>query len=343
MLSANEHDPPELSITIPEKTGLSSVFKQWGDLELPIDIILLTVKDSEFLACYHFLRKPFRSYLKELGFLYFGEMGEIDGMTPLKIALVTCSEGATQPGGALIKVKNTVEMLKPKAVFCVGCCGALNPERTDPQLKLGDVVISSKLTTYANKTVTDTGVQPFGLSAPVGRDIGGLIRNAADGWKAPLKNMKARKVNVHCSGEFLSGPEEIDSHRRRQELVRLYPHAIAVEMDGEGVFIAAHDLKMEWVIIKGISDYADGTASLTQHWKPFASVMAASVVNNMLCVPVVFDDWPHYQTHEVRGGPRTPNEDPVATLLQSITGGAPGQVNFRGRTIGYRALGRFHS
>ena len=25
-------------------------------------------------------------------------------------------------------------------------------------------------------------------------------------------------------------------------------------------------------------------------------------------------------------GPRTPNEDPVATLLQSITGGAPGQV-----------------
>ncbi|XP_068727700.1 death domain-containing ATP nucleosidase-like [Montipora capricornis] len=274
-------------------------------------------------------------------------MSEIDGMTQLKIALVPCSEGATQPGGALIKVKNTVDILKPKAVFCVGCCGALNPERTEPSVKLGDVVVSSKLTTYANKTVTDTGVQPFGLSAPVGRDIGGLIRNAADGWEAPLKNMKARKVNVHCSGEFLSGPEEIDSHRRRQELVRLYPHAIAVEMDGEGVFSAAHDLKMEWVIIKGISDYADGTASLTQHWKPFASVMAASVVNNMLRVPVVFDDWPHYQTHDVRGGtprgPRTPNEDPVATLLQSITGGAPGQVNFRGRTIGYRALGRIHS
>ena len=79
---------------------------------------------------------------------------------------------------------------------------------------------------------------------------------------------------------------------------------------------------MEWVIIKGISDYADGTASLTQHWKPFASVMAASVVNNMLRVPVVFDDWPHYQTHDVRGG--TPRggmntlfalEVPVSTLI----------------------------
>ena len=234
MLSANEHDPPELSITIPEKRDLSSVFKQWGDLELPIDIILLTVKDCEFLACNRFLRKPFRRYLKELGFLYFGEMGELDGMKPLKIALVTCSELATQPGGALIKVKNTVEILKPKAMFCVGCCGALNPERIDPRLKLGDVVVSLKLTTYANKTVTDTRVQSFGLSAPVGIDIGGLIRNAADGWEAPLKNTEVRKVDVHCSGEFLSGPEEIDSNRRRQELVRLYPHAIAVEMDGQG-------------------------------------------------------------------------------------------------------------
>ena len=68
-----------------------------------------------------------------------------------------------------------------------------------------------------------------------------------------------------------------------------------------GVFSAAHDLKMEWVVIKGISNYADGTTSLTQHWKPFASVMAASVVNNILREPVVFEQWPHYQNSDVRG------------------------------------------
>jgi len=236
MLSANELEPPELSITIPEKRNLSTAFMHWGDFELPIDILLLTVKDCEFLACYFFLRKPFRSYLKELGYMYFGEMGQREGTKPLQIVLITCSEGATQPGGTLIKVKNAVEILLPKAVFCVGCCGALNREKT--KLKLGDVVVSSKLTTYADKTVTDTGVQPRGLSAPVGRDIAGLIRHAADGWVAPLKNTEARKVNVHCSGEFLSGPEEIDSNTRREELVELYPNAIAVEMDGQGMVIA---------------------------------------------------------------------------------------------------------
>jgi len=269
MLSVNEHDPPELSITIPEKRNLSSAFKQWGDLELPIDILLLTVKDCEFLACYYFLRKPFRSYLKELGFLYFGEMGEIDGMTPLKIALVTCSEGATQPGGALIKVKNTVETLQPKAVFCVGCCGALNRERTNPQLKLGDVVVSSKLTTYADKTVTDTGVQPFGLSAPVGRDIGGLISHAANGWEAPLKNTEARKVNVHCSAEFLSGPEEIDSNRRRQELIRLYPHAIAVEMDGQGKKHVAEFLIVLTGLFTVIAARGHSISAMTSHAEGF--------------------------------------------------------------------------
>ena len=61
-------------------------------------------------------------------------------------------------------------------------------------------------------------------------------------------------------------------------------------------------LKMEWVIIKGISDYADGTASLTDHWKLFASVMAASVVNNILQELAVFGQWPHYQKHDIRIG-----------------------------------------
>ena len=66
-----------------------------------------------------------------------------------------------------------------------------------------------------------------------------------------------------------------------------------------GVFSAAHDLKMEWVVIKGISDYADGTASLTEHWRPFASVMAASVVNNILRNPVVFEEWLHYPSSDL--------------------------------------------
>jgi len=61
-----------------------------------------------------------------------------------------------------------------------------------------------------------------------------------------------------------------------------------------GVYEAAHNLQIEWVVVKGISDYADGTKDLTKAWQPFASMMAASLVANVLSQPSVFKDWPHY-------------------------------------------------
>jgi len=61
-----------------------------------------------------------------------------------------------------------------------------------------------------------------------------------------------------------------------------------------GVFAAAHDLKTEWVVVKGIKDYADGSQCSDDEWGAFASVMAASVVANILSNAVIFEDWPHF-------------------------------------------------
>ena len=51
---------------------------------------------------------------------------------------------------------------------------------------------------------------------------------------------------------------------------------------------------MEWVIVKGISNYGDRNQSSSDEWKCFASTTAASVVANILSDPVVFQGWPHY-------------------------------------------------
>lgn len=77
-----------------------------------------------------------------------------------------------------------------------------------------------------------------------------------------------------------------------------------------GIFAAAHDLKTEWVIIKGISGYADCTASLSKQWVSFASVMAASVMYNILSDTIVFEEWPHYQ-NPINSSQRTRNEGTV--------------------------------
>ncbi|XP_073234743.1 uncharacterized protein [Porites lutea] len=65
-------------------------------------------------------------------------------------------------------------------------------------------------------------------------------------------------------------------------------------MEGEGVYGAAHDLGVEWIIIKGVSDFADGTTSETNSWRPFASLMAASLVAHILKNPIIFENWGHY-------------------------------------------------
>ena len=65
-----------------------------------------------------------------------------------------------------------------------------------------------------------------------------------------------------------------------------------------GVYSAAHDLKMEWVVIKGISGYPDGTEA-EENWKTFASVMAASVVISIVNDCSIFEDWPHYKGKEI--------------------------------------------
>ena len=59
--------------------------------------------------------------------------------------------------------------------------------------------------------------------------------------------------------------------------------------------MAAHDLKMEWVLVKGISHFADTKKALDESWKSHACVMAASLVFNILDDTVVFKQWPHYK------------------------------------------------
>ncbi|CAB4044785.1 5 -methylthioadenosine S-adenosylhomocysteine nucleosidase, partial [Paramuricea clavata] len=59
---------------------------------------------------------------------------------------------------------------------------------------------------------------------------------------------------------------------------------------------AAYDLGIEWAVIKGVADFADGSKSVvTQEWKQFASVMAASVVHNLFIKDHIIEEWPHYK------------------------------------------------
>ncbi|XP_044167311.1 uncharacterized protein LOC122951348, partial [Acropora millepora] len=267
--------PPKCRVKRSKRSDVPKSSKPWRNADLPIDILLLTVEDCEFLSCFSFLDRPFKSYNKEVGMVYFGYTGNTGDQEKLKVALMKCSKGAAVPGGSLTAVKNAVRVLSPKAVFSVGTCSGLSSDK----VKLGDVVISAKLTTAA------------GFKTPVSRHVSDLVRDAPYGWVAPVENPDELEVEVHCDGDILSQTQT--ARCGCADLHLQYPEAIAVETEGEGVFAAAYDEKVEWVVVKGVARFVDETQLSRSEWMSFASTMAASVVAKMLNDPVVFQEWPH--------------------------------------------------
>lgn len=204
-----EISSPELSIDIPNICELPLTSLNWEDVKLPVDIVLFTEEDDEFLSCFAHLKKPERSYHISVGFVYFGFMEDNWGHK-IETALMRCSKGHDGPGGALSAAKDAILLLRPKALISVGACRGLNSTK----VKLGDIVVSSKLITPA-------------FQIPPKRNMNKVIRNIADGWKPPLKNANGYKPKVHL-GALLSISEA------NKDIISRYPEAIGVEEEAGG-------------------------------------------------------------------------------------------------------------
>ena len=214
-------DPPELRINCLSMRNVKAKTKDPKDANLPVDVLLLTVKNCEFLACYNELQDPYKCWFDGLGYVFFSHVDQSQE-EKVKVALLRCYKKGIGPGGSLISVKNAASKLRPKAVISVGACTGLNPNKT----KLGDVIVSAKLTTHQGRST--------GLRSCVSRRFLDIIKDSNCGWEAPLKDPAVQEIQVHCDGEFLSGPEEVSAEWRRQQLAELHPDAVAVEMEGEG-------------------------------------------------------------------------------------------------------------
>ena len=228
---SNNHigEPPELNKILPSIADIKPITRPFKNATVPVDVLLLTVKYCEFLACYNELKNPYRCWFDGLGYVYFSYVGE--SQEEVKVALLRCCKSGVGPGGALVSVKNAASVLRPKAVISVGTCSGLNPAKS----KLGDVVVSAKLATYALKVMTSNQGQSSGMRSYVSKRFMNVIKNCADGWQAPLKDMaEAQQVHVYTDAEFLSGPEQVRAEWWRDQLAETNPQAMAIENGGEG-------------------------------------------------------------------------------------------------------------
>ena len=212
--SPEDKKPPQLSFRLKKRGDVPKSTKPWSDDHLPIDILLVIGGDCDFLSCFSFLDQPFKSYTVEIGYVYFGRMGDVSDKEKLKVALIN---GST--GGSSTVVKKAVRVLGPKAVFSVRTCISLGLEKA----RMGDVVISSRLRAID------------GFKTPITPLLGNLVRDAPYGWEAPLKSPDERQIKVHCNVDILS-----QSLRKKCEIVNFceqYLKAVAIDKEGEGILL----------------------------------------------------------------------------------------------------------
>ena len=111
-------NPPEVDVVFLKPRELPRDSVPW-QVDLRIDILLLTAKECEFLSCIRYLNPSYyKSYEVDLGYVYLGEMG--NGDPKLKVAVMQCNMGSVEADGATIVASKAVRALHPKAV--IGVC-----------------------------------------------------------------------------------------------------------------------------------------------------------------------------------------------------------------------------
>jgi nucleoside phosphorylase len=176
---------------------------------------------------------------------YF-DLGVISGA---RTFLVQSEMGAGGPAGATLVVYEGIKALSPSAVIMVGIAFGLIPEKQ----RLGDILVSRQLVGYELQKIEqgpggEEIIRPRGDRVQASPRLLSRLRASIFDWQGP-------KVYF---GLMLSGDKLVNHKNFGNRLLGIEPGAIGGEMEGTGVYSAAHRNKVDWILVKAICVWADG-------------------------------------------------------------------------------------
>jgi nucleoside phosphorylase/V8-like Glu-specific endopeptidase/DNA-binding NarL/FixJ family response regulator len=170
------------------------------------------------------------------------ELGCINGSN---IVMIQTEKGNLN---AALMVTAGIKELKPGAVIMVGIAFGMNPAKQ----RLGDVLVSDHILYYE--------LQRYSVS-PDGKPLIQLRGPRADSPQGLLGLFNAiihqKRIRAHI-GLILSGDKLVDNPEFKASLCSYEPRAVGGEMEGAGLYYAAKENNVDWILVKGISDWADG-------------------------------------------------------------------------------------
>jgi adenosylhomocysteine nucleosidase len=231
------------------------------------------------------------------------EVGRIDGSN-CRVALVLVGKG-NHPAAVL--TERAIAEFDPAAVLFVGVAGALWPK-----VDLGDVVVATHVYAYHGGTSEDDGLKARPRVWEISHRADQIAQHVArtGDWArtlppgSPIPRVRFGPI---AAGEIVQDSTVSDHARWIREH---YNDALAVEMEAAGVAQAAHlNDSLPVIVVRGISDRADGTKATTDaaQWQPKAAARAAAfaiAVARELIKDQHYDD-PGPGRAVSKGGPNT--------------------------------------
>jgi nucleoside phosphorylase len=180
---------------------------------------------------------------------------------------------------AAVIAERAINEYDPVALLFVGVAGALHSH-----IQLGDVVMATHVYSYHGGTSEDDGLKSrprvWETSHHADQAARPVAQQVAAAW-AEDEDFADRVPRIHF-GPIAAGEIVLNSRTstEAQYLRERYNDALAIDMEAAGVAQAGHlNGALPVVVIRGISDYADGTKHKTDdaRWQPRAAHNAATL------------------------------------------------------------------
>lgn len=251
------------------------------------NVLLVTANQTEHNAVLYFLKG--RNNDKPQFYSYQFEMGFINKTVPYvfgKFAghnVAVHQMGYQGPAAAQSVIVEAAQCFGKNLciIISVGvACG------TSEKVKLLDVLVAKKLTSYTEGRISSTKDDSFVIlpRAEGHKKLVPLEAYLKEHWLAEKSETAKRLLKppkIH-HGEILSGNYLIDSITAKEILKKKFSmEAIGIEMEGAGLF---HDNdyhnNITKILIKGVSDFGDGKKG--KRFQPTAALLAAECVHHYL-------------------------------------------------------------
>jgi len=244
--------------------------------QIVADVLLVTVNEYETDAVIKACKSinGFDPKIVPIDDRVYLDLGIINGAS---IFHALSEMGNDTLGGSQQTVDKAIRALNPSVVIAVGIAFGVDEKKQ----KIGEILLSTQLFLYE--------LQRHGKKI--------VLRNDKPHASLRLINMFKNvfrttwNIKRVWDGGILSGAKLVDDIDYRNQLIDFFPEAIGGEMEGAGVYVSSTDHKVDWIVIKAISDWGDGNKAKNKasRQKKASQFAANFVLHTLKEIPVGSD------------------------------------------------------